>query len=82
MSLARGGAQEGEKFAKEHDLIFMETSAKTAHNVEEAFIGTAKKIYEKIEQVGSGCGVILHATPAFSFPNSFVPCSFLVAGSI
>ena len=46
------GVQEGEKFAKEHDLIFMETSAKTAHNVEEAFIGTAKKIYEKIEQVG------------------------------
>ena len=28
----------------------METSAKTAHNVEEAFINTARKIYEKIEQ--------------------------------
>jgi len=28
----------------------METSAKTAHNVEEAFIHTARKIYEKIEQ--------------------------------
>jgi Ras-related protein Rab-2A len=28
----------------------METSAKTAHNVEEAFINTARAIYTKIEQ--------------------------------
>lgn len=27
----------------------METSAKTAANVEEAFIGTAKEIYQKIQ---------------------------------
>ena len=27
--------QEGEQFAKENGLVFMETSAKTAHNVEE-----------------------------------------------
>ncbi len=33
--------EEGEKFAKEHGLIFLETSAKTAANVEEAFIHTA-----------------------------------------
>ena len=42
--------EEGEAFAKEHGLVFMETSAKTAHNVEEAFINTARKIYDKIEQ--------------------------------
>mmetsp|Transcript_23363 Transcript_23363/g.59902 ORF Transcript_23363/g.59902 Transcript_23363/m.59902 type:complete len:104 (-) Transcript_23363:140-451(-) len=42
--------EEGEAFAKEHGLVFLETSAKTAHNVEEAFINTARKIYEKIEQ--------------------------------
>ncbi|CAL5225268.1 g8062 [Coccomyxa viridis] len=42
--------EEGEQFAKEHGLVFLETSAKTAHNVEEAFINTARKIYEKIEQ--------------------------------
>jgi len=42
--------EEGEKFAKEHGLIFLETSAKTAANVEEAFINTAKKIYEKIQK--------------------------------
>jgi Ras-related protein Rab-2A len=41
--------EEGEQFAKEHGLVFLETSAKTAHNVEEAFINTARKIYEKIE---------------------------------
>ncbi|KAG8509752.1 Ras-related protein Rab-2B [Galemys pyrenaicus] len=42
--------EEGEAFAREHGLIFMETSAKTACNVEEAFINTAKEIYRKIQQ--------------------------------
>lgn len=38
--------EEGEAFAREHGLVFMETSAKTAAGVEEAFINTAKEIYE------------------------------------
>lgn len=42
--------EEGEQFAKDHGLIFMETSAKTSTNVEEAFISTAKEIYDKIQQ--------------------------------
>ena len=41
--------EEGEAFAREHGLVFMETSAKTAANVEEAFINTAKEIYQKIQ---------------------------------
>ncbi|KAG6418943.1 hypothetical protein SASPL_121150 [Salvia splendens] len=41
--------EEGEQFAKEHGLIFMEASAKTAQNVEEAFIKTAGTIYKKIQ---------------------------------
>ena len=40
--------EEGEQFAKEHGLIFMEASAKTAQNVEEASISTASMIYQKI----------------------------------
>merc|ERR1711911_26923 len=41
--------EEGEAFAREHGLIFMETSAKTAANVEEAFINTANEIHQKIQ---------------------------------
>lgn len=41
--------EEGAKFAKDNGLIFLETSAKTAANVEEAFIRTAQKIYELIQ---------------------------------
>lgn len=41
--------EEGAQFAREHGLIFSETSAKTAQNVEEAFIQTARKIYENIQ---------------------------------
>lgn len=41
--------EEGEAFAQEHGLIFLETSAKTAFNVEEAFIGTARAIYDKVQ---------------------------------
>lgn len=40
--------EEGEAFAREHGLIFLETSAKTALNVEEAFLGTARKIHQKV----------------------------------
>merc|ERR1712137_193006 len=42
--------EEGEAFAREHGLVFMETSAKTAAGVEEAFINTAREIYDKIQE--------------------------------
>ena len=40
--------EEGEAFARERGLLFMETSAKTAQGVEEAFVGTARAIYGNI----------------------------------
>eukprot|EP00401_Gymnodinium_catenatum_P083314 CAMPEP_0117622096 /NCGR_PEP_ID=MMETSP0784-20121206/87967_1 /TAXON_ID=39447 /ORGANISM="" /LENGTH=94 /DNA_ID=CAMNT_0005426029 /DNA_START=108 /DNA_END=392 /DNA_ORIENTATION=+ len=41
--------KEGEMFAQENGLVFLETSAKSAANVEMAFIKTAENIYEKIK---------------------------------
>ena len=40
--------EEGQQFAEEHGLLFLETSAKTAFNVEQAFLQTAQNIHDKI----------------------------------
>ena len=42
--------EEGKKFADENRLMFLETSAKTAHNVEQAFLKPAQQIYSKIQR--------------------------------
>jgi Ras-related protein Rab-2A len=42
--------KEGETFAQQNGLVFLETSAKTATNVEQAFLKTAESIYEKIKE--------------------------------
>ncbi|PON64351.1 Small GTP-binding domain containing protein [Parasponia andersonii] len=44
------GKEEGEQFAKENGLLFLEASARTAQNVEEAFIKTAAKILQNIQE--------------------------------
>ncbi|KAM7268556.1 hypothetical protein ACFE04_010722 [Oxalis oulophora] len=42
--------EEGEQFAKENGLLFLEASARTALNVEEAFIKTAGQILQNIQE--------------------------------
>lgn len=42
--------EEGESFARENGLIFVEASAKTSTNVEEAFRNTAQIIYNKVKE--------------------------------
>jgi len=39
---------EGEKFEKENGLMFMEVSAKSRENIEDAFVKTAESIYKNI----------------------------------
>ena len=39
---------EGEEFARENGLTFMETSAKTADGVDPAFLQTAELVYNKM----------------------------------
>ncbi|PRP86167.1 ras-related protein Rab-2A [Planoprotostelium fungivorum] len=46
--------EDGRKFAEENGLMFMETSAKTASNVDEAFLETARRIYDKVKRGVSG----------------------------
>lgn len=41
--------EEGLKFAKEHNVAFLETSAKTGSNVEEIFTALTESILLKIE---------------------------------
>ncbi|EFO63819.1 Rab2a [Giardia lamblia P15] len=53
---------EGEKFAKENNLFFIETSAKTNSNVEEAFMIIAKAVLDKVNSgeidiTDESCGV-------------------------
>ena len=54
--------EEAKRFAEENDIpLFMETSAKSAENVEEAFIKTAEKVYEKIKDgIFAGNEVIVY----------------------
>lgn len=40
--------EEGQRFATDHGLLFLEASAKTSTNVEEAFTTTAEAIYNKV----------------------------------
>lgn len=42
--------QEASDFATKNGLVYLEASAKTAHNVDQAFLNSAKTIYDKVEK--------------------------------
>ena len=42
--------EEGQRFARDNNLLFMESSAKTGNNVENAFLGCSKSILDKIKE--------------------------------
>lgn len=44
----RVSTEEGHRLAQENKLLFLETSAKTAENVEEAFTGLVTQVYRKL----------------------------------
>ena len=44
--------EEGKKLAEDNNLLFLETSAKTAENVQEAFTISTEKILEQIQKTG------------------------------
>ncbi|CAG9328867.1 unnamed protein product [Blepharisma stoltei] len=59
--------EEGQRFARENNLMFLETSAKTANNVESAFLDTANAIYGKVKEgsidiTSETCGVRMGTT--------------------
>jgi Ras-related protein Rab-2A len=68
-SKRRVSTEEGERFAKENGLIFMETSAKTSYNVEEAFLETSTQIFKNLVSGNydisneASCGIRLGSEP-------------------
>ena len=42
--------EEAQKFASDHDLAFFEVSAKTAYQIDAAFIDSANKIHAKVKE--------------------------------
>jgi len=60
--------EEASAFAEENGLIFLEASAKTGQNVEEAFLKTASLIFQNVQDgsvdISSDGGVTKRPTPS------------------
>ena len=61
------GAQEAESYASDNGIFFMETSAKTATNVNELFVAIARKLPKNTPQPrAGGAGLVIANDPAGS----------------
>lgn len=60
--------EEGEKFARDNGIpLFIETSAKSAENVEEVFAKTAEDVYDKIKSGVFSPNEVKQNPPNYSF---------------
>lgn len=62
--------EEASKFAEENGLIFVEASAKTGENVEEAFLKTAQKIFQTNQVGGLGEDATVSKKPEVDVTSS------------
>jgi len=65
--------EEATQFAKENGLIFLESSAKTGENVEEAFLRTAKLIFQSVQEGNvdlTADGGVTKSTTQITPPNN------------
>jgi len=60
--------EEGEQFAKEHGLVFMEASAKTAENVEEVRFGLSTVSLPSTPKPSEAVKPIVQKTGNFNSP--------------
>jgi len=58
-AMAFRGPQEASAYAEDNGLLFMETSAKTAKNVNEIFLAIAKKLPKNDQRPGGGGGGVV-----------------------
>jgi len=61
-SARKVSTEEGQEFANKHGLTFLETSAKTAENVDRLFEESATKIYELLESQAATTGIPVENT--------------------
>jgi GTPase SAR1 family protein len=63
--------EEGEQFAKQNGLIFMETSAKTAQNVEEVRVFLQMEVDFVISYISSDFAVVILFQAFLCFNNAY-----------